>query len=418
MTNRDKLNPGTIKNQCMMAKRDASNDINTLNSNKSAMNAFVNDTQIKSVSFDQMKLQINCYNEAIDTMISANNKFISECESLEGAVGDEVLIGETILTNKKKNKETSDKMYEKAHHYAMMAASAILPSIAAMYMAMAAFFRGLGDIYFAIYLYWLGKEQKFDSIEASTADLFSDFSSYSGDIQAKFNALNGSFVLGEGFNPAVNSQTLLGALNPYEVNLNTGNSLSGIKSYPIYDMVDFAISQVGVHELGSTNNVEYNTWYYGHEVSNTETCCYAWCSVFVMYCSDQAGLLNGEHLPTYDDCKSGYFERVRNLKGYYQDNGTYYEAHSDMVKYEPATGDTIFFCSKGQNHTGIVVGYDYETNCVYTVEGNSGDQVKAKYYNLDDSYIVGYGSNGGANDPTKIHEIFDVAEGKNNDSTR
>ena len=52
------------------------------------------------------------------------------------------------------------------------------------------------------------------------------------------------------------------------------------------------------------------------------------------------------------------------------------------------------------------------------MEGNSGDQVKAKYYNLDDSYIVGYWSNGGANDSTKIHEIIDVAEGKNNDSTR
>ena len=55
-------------------------------------------------------------------------------------------------------------------------------------------------------------------------------------------------------------------------------------------------------------------------------------------------------------------------------------------------GDVIFFDWESDGHTdhiGIVIGRDNEK--VYTVEGNSGDQVKVKSYNLGSSVIYGYG---------------------------
>ena len=56
------------------------------------------------------------------------------------------------------------------------------------------------------------------------------------------------------------------------------------------------------------------------------------------------------------------------------------------------TGDVIFFdweCDGHTDHIGIVIGKDDQK--VYTVEGNSGDKVKIKSYDLGSSVIYGYG---------------------------
>ena len=50
--------------------------------------------------------------------------------------------------------------------------------------------------------------------------------------------------------------------------------------------VDIARKQIGVKESPtSSNNVRYNTWYYGREVSGGA---YPWCMVFVQWVFDQA----------------------------------------------------------------------------------------------------------------------------------
>lgn len=46
--------------------------------------------------------------------------------------------------------------------------------------------------------------------------------------------------------------------------------------------VDIAVSQVGVKESpANSNNVKYNTWYYGHAVSGSA---YPWCMAFISWC--------------------------------------------------------------------------------------------------------------------------------------
>ena len=50
--------------------------------------------------------------------------------------------------------------------------------------------------------------------------------------------------------------------------------------------LEVALTQVGVKEYPpNSNNVEYNTWYYGKEVSGSA---YPWCAVFVAWCFDEA----------------------------------------------------------------------------------------------------------------------------------
>ena len=54
----------------------------------------------------------------------------------------------------------------------------------------------------------------------------------------------------------------------------------------VSELLEIARKQIGVKESPpSSNNVRYNTWYYGREVSGAA---YPWCMVFVQWVFDQA----------------------------------------------------------------------------------------------------------------------------------
>ena len=54
----------------------------------------------------------------------------------------------------------------------------------------------------------------------------------------------------------------------------------------VSELLDIARRQIGVKECPpNSNNVRYNTWYYGREVSGSA---YPWCMVFVQWVFDQA----------------------------------------------------------------------------------------------------------------------------------
>lgn len=136
--------------------------------------------------------------------------------------------------------------------------------------------------------------------------------------------------------------------------------------------VEIAKSQVGIRETG-TNNVKYNTWYYGHEVNGTAgTSEYAWCVVFECWCANQVGILN----TLIPKCNN-----VGVLRDWYKAKGLYH-----TYGYNPKKGDLVIF--KNACHTGIVA--KFENGRVYTIEGNSGDKVASHNYDLKDSYIAGF----------------------------
>lgn len=51
--------------------------------------------------------------------------------------------------------------------------------------------------------------------------------------------------------------------------------------------VSKARSQVGTTEVGSSNKVKFNDWYWGKGKYGSWA---AWCSVFMCWCSDQLGM--------------------------------------------------------------------------------------------------------------------------------
>jgi hypothetical protein len=151
------------------------------------------------------------------------------------------------------------------------------------------------------------------------------------------------------------------------------------------ELIGYALSQVGVAETpkGSNKNkfalmidTQFPDFYNGKKNGA------AWCDVFVDACfltcfgeDETLRLLCQPKKSCGAGCKfsAGYFKEKKQF-----DNNA-------------SVGDQIFFFdNKGEiNHTGIV--YKVESGYVYTVEGNSGDEVKTHRYATSNKKIAGYG---------------------------
>ena len=124
---------------------------------------------------------------------------------------------------------------------------------------------------------------------------------------------------------------------------------------------------------------KYPKWYNGKKNG------FAWCDMFVDWCMLTA---------------FGYADALRLLCQPERSAGAgctyslmYYEKQSRYHAKDPKPGDQIFFSTahskSNVSHTGLVEKVDGSK--VYTIEGNTSDQVAHRSYYLSDSYIVGYG---------------------------
>ena len=143
------------------------------------------------------------------------------------------------------------------------------------------------------------------------------------------------------------------------------------------DIVNMALSQVGVKEdPPNSNNVKYNTAFYGHEVSGAA---YPWCCAFVWWVFNQ-----------FSPCL------VKKTAGC-ADLGNWFKQNNAWHNKTPQVGDVVFFKFSGNarwtNHVGIVI--EVKNGYIKTVEGNTaisnnnnGGEVMVRERS---SNIVGYG---------------------------
>lgn len=119
-------------------------------------------------------------------------------------------------------------------------------------------------------------------------------------------------------------------------------------------LLGVARSQVGIKEnpVGS-NNVQYNTWYYGRSVYGSS---YPWCMVFVQWCYAKTGI----PLP-YKTASCGA------LLSWYK------EHQKDCIVTKPQMGDIVIFdwpmTKSTTDHTGIFEKWDGKK--IVTIEGNT-----------------------------------------------
>ena len=153
----------------------------------------------------------------------------------------------------------------------------------------------------------------------------------------------------------------------------------------VQKVIGYAVSQVGVTETpkGSNKNkyaemidTQFPDFYNGKKNGA------AWCDVYVdacfLICFGEDETLRLLCQPK-KSCGAG----CKFSAGYFKDKKQFHNT--------PEVGDQIFFYdNKGEiNHTGIV--YKVEDGYVYTVEGNSGDEVKKHRYQISNKKIAGYG---------------------------
>lgn len=122
---------------------------------------------------------------------------------------------------------------------------------------------------------------------------------------------------------------------------------------------------------------KYPKWYNGKKNG------FAWCDMFVDWCFLTAfGYENALRLLCQPEKSAG--AGCTYSRRYYANKGQFYTNN-------PKPGDQIFFGTSTSNcsHTGIVERVDGSK--VYTIEGNTSDQVARRSYALNNSTIVGYG---------------------------
>lgn len=116
------------------------------------------------------------------------------------------------------------------------------------------------------------------------------------------------------------------------------------------DVLKIAAGELGTTESpANSNNVKYNTWFYGREVRDTADTKYPWCMAFVQWCFDQAG----RRLPYITASCSA-------LLNWYRQN------KPECIVTVPRPGDIIIY---NFGHTGIVE--SVAGNTITAIEGNT-----------------------------------------------
>lgn len=135
---------------------------------------------------------------------------------------------------------------------------------------------------------------------------------------------------------------------------------------------DDVLVAIAQSQLGNEGGEIYWRWY-GFD-SHVD-----WCAIFVSWCADQGGMLETDSLPKYAVCDEGIRWFIKKGKWYSR-------------KIEPKAGMIIFFDWDDDGvseHTGIVE--KCEDGLIYTIEGNSHDVCRRKWYAAEEKCIMGYG---------------------------
>lgn len=126
-----------------------------------------------------------------------------------------------------------------------------------------------------------------------------------------------------------------------------------------------------ISQLGQEGGQPYWTWWgFNFRIE--------WCACFVSWCATQCGYTQDEQIPKFISCKVGI---------------DWFKNHKQWMgrDYIPKPGDFIFFDWEPDSvadHIGIV-DY-YEDGYVYTVEGNSSDEVRKRVYDIKSEEIYGF----------------------------
>lgn len=145
-------------------------------------------------------------------------------------------------------------------------------------------------------------------------------------------------------------------------------------------VLQIAQSEVGYHEQGD-NFTKFAEELDRIRYFNTPKQNLAWCATFVCACFVRAYGADAARRVLFQPEKDNCAAACSYAANYYKQRGRF--------GLSPKIGAQIFFGENARDHTGIV--YSYDAARVYTIEGNSDDQVARRSYDLTNPWIAGYG---------------------------
>jgi hypothetical protein len=171
-------------------------------------------------------------------------------------------------------------------------------------------------------------------------------------------------------------------------------------------LLDVARKYIGTAEqpLGS-NNVIFNTKYYGKAVSGSQ---YSWCANFVGYCCWEAGILG--LTPFYKDGND--FRYNAQNSAYCPNWVTAAKSRKQWVTGGYAPGDFVLFGRLTATHIGIVERVSADGKTLTTIEGNTSDKVARKTYTLPAAVLGAFRPGYSTIDPDKTLVESLVRQGK------
>ena len=106
-----------------------------------------------------------------------------------------------------------------------------------------------------------------------------------------------------------------------------------------------------------SDNVKYNSWFYGHSVGNTFNAgtyeqTYGWNAVFVAWCAEKMGLLELERFPKTVNGSELYAWFAENTKTQLY---TKSDLTAEINPFIPSSDDLIFFPANGTFISGIII---------------------------------------------------------------
>lgn len=135
-------------------------------------------------------------------------------------------------------------------------------------------------------------------------------------------------------------------------------------------ILEVALTEVGYTE-NSVGNTKYHDWYGLQSVP--------WDVMFVSWCAAQI------HIPTSIISKMAYCPY---LLVWFKSRDRFYRVGTK----EPEKGDLIFFTEDGETAERVGLVLHCENSYVSVVEGCCSGKVSCNLYNIQNSYILGYGS--------------------------
>lgn len=158
------------------------------------VNNMVADQSLEGKAVEALKQQVSNYFDVLIGLCTANEADINDANALINLVGDEELIGKDIIQGKEQARNDSN-------NYGSSASSCYQKAYLATDNAAMEYWRRQGNYYDGLknaadqrYNYYLGKENRFDSINAESSKLFWNSKGIRKNVYRLLDAMSNSFV--------------------------------------------------------------------------------------------------------------------------------------------------------------------------------------------------------------------------------